>query len=330
MSKNPIERLLAINKIPQTVINKLVFHDSEKWGAMYPNFPVQKSQIIDVLKSFNHREKKVVALIAPALLSQFPKATLSQIVGALKKLGFDKVVEVSIGAERTAINESKEFLEVQDFMTTSCCWSFYELIHKHIPCLKDNVSKTPTPMHYTGQLVREKIPNSITVFISPCISKRQESLSDKYIDYVLTFEELAALFVAIDVDPEKIPKKSEIDLLFGEAHSEGRVFPITGGVSQTVADFVGDKKEIKIAKFDGVGQPIQKELLEFCQGKRLENLIEVMACKGGCIAGPNVINKKTGSSKVLIKKVLKKSKSLLGDKKTGVGKRERKKKDKLK
>ncbi|KAJ3433645.1 hydrogenase-related [Anaeramoeba flamelloides] len=272
--------------------------------------PVQKSQIIDVLKNFHNKEKKIVALIAPSLYSQFPKANLNQIVESLKKLGFDKVVEVAIGAEETTKHEAQEFLEVKDFMTTSCCWSFFEMIHKHIPCLKDKISKTPTPMHITGELVREKIPNSINVFISPCMSKRQESLYDDYIDYVLTFEELAALLVARDIDPNKMPKKGVPDLLFGEAHQEGRGFPITGGVVGAISSLIGDKKEIRLVKFEGLSRSVRNELYQFCEGKRDENLIEIMACRGGCIAGPNVINKKISKSKRDIKKLKQNSKSI--------------------
>ena len=250
---------------------------------------MEKSQIIDVIK-FLKKERPVIAMIAPAIVSQFG-GTLGQLHAALLKLGFADVVEVARGAEITVKKESAEFIErmqkSEPFMTTSCCPAYTEVVKKYIPELKARVSDTKTPLHYTGSMVRKDFPEAITVFIGPCIAKRKEAIFDDTVDLALTFEELGALFIAADIDVCECPEiKFDVD-----AKVSGRRFPVVGGVSKSVKEAVGRGAECIGVLVDGLTKKEINLLKIYAKGNKVPgNLIEVMSCEGGCIAGPGVVS----------------------------------------
>jgi iron only hydrogenase large subunit-like protein len=115
------------------------------------------------------------------------------------QVGFDSIMEVAIGAEKTAIEETNEFKERMEngeqFMTSSCCPAYVFAVKKHITKLQPFVSETPSPMIFTGKITKEKNPLAKTVFIGPCLAKRKEAFDSEYIDYTLTYEELGAMLV---------------------------------------------------------------------------------------------------------------------------------------
>src|SRR5699024_9972935 len=103
----------------------------------------ERSKIIDVHKCLASPDKKITAIVAPALNGQFD-ASPAQIPAAIKRIGFDDVVEVALGAEDTSRNEAEELQERiaagQPFMTTSCCPAYTGWVEKHAPVLKPFVS----------------------------------------------------------------------------------------------------------------------------------------------------------------------------------------------
>ena len=157
---------------------------------------VERSQMIDVLRDIKESNKKVVALLAPAIAGQFP-GSLNALCGALKKLGFADVIEVAVGADITTQKEAAEFIERMEhgakFMTTSCCPAYFRAAQVHIPEIGPFVSETKTPMYYTAELVKQEDPSAVAVFVGPCLAKRAEAEYDPNVDYVLTFEEVVAL-----------------------------------------------------------------------------------------------------------------------------------------
>ena len=159
------------------------------------------SQVFDILRDIRNGEK-VVAMVAPAVLSQF-NTSIEQIYGALKAMGFHDVIEVAQGAMETTRIEAEEFMEKmhggQAFMTTSCCPSYIQLAEKHLPEIKKYISTTGSPMYYTGKIARAEYPGAKTVFIGPCIAKRKEARDNEDVDYVLTFEEMSSLFAGYEI-----------------------------------------------------------------------------------------------------------------------------------
>ncbi len=268
------------------------------FGAM-----VQKSQLFDVVKHMMNG-KHIAALYAPAVGAQYKGLKPGQFDGALLEAGFTKVLEVGIGADVTADNEAREFEERMErgdkIMTTSCCPAYVRAVKVHIPELADCVSETFSPMIYTAQIAKKADPECITVFIGPCLAKRREGYDSELVDYVLSVDEVNALFLAKGIDPAKsasVPGKYTPTV-------SGRNFAKTGGVAESVRLRLKDKSILKPLVINGLNKAEVKILSNY--GKIAKglvpapdgcpNLIEVMACEGGCIAGPGVItNPKLGA-----------------------------------
>lgn len=259
----------------------------------------KKSQIIDILKNIKSG-KKVIAMLAPAIMGQLP-CTPQQLKQAIIELGFKDVVEVALGADITSKNESAEFKEKmeegQSFMTTSCCAAYNELVEKHIPELKPYRSSTKTPAYYTAEIVKEKNPDAITVFFSPCVAKRREAMQNPNIDYVLSFEELGAWFVALNIQVSAC-EGVEFDK---QSSAQARNYALTGGVASAVNSLLDDDKKATPLVINGIDKQAIRDLKKFAKNDKCElgNLIEVMACPGGCLGGSNTINAFRHSSKQL-------------------------------
>jgi len=269
---------------------------------------MDKSQLFDVVKHIMNG-KKVVAMYAPAIGAQF-KAKSGQLEEALKQSGFSKVWEVAIGADITADKESREFVERMEngkkLMTTSCCPAYVRAVQIHIPELAECVSETFSPMIYTAQVAKKEDPDCITVFVGPCLAKRREGFDSDIIDYVLSVEEINALFQAKAIDITKIEIKEDSIPTDYVTTVSGRNFAKTAGVAESVRVRLTDeeKKILKPLVINGLTKDSMKTLTKFGQmnaGKipfaaDTPNLVEVMACEGGCIAGPLVItNPKLGN-----------------------------------
>lgn len=240
------------------------------------------SNLVDVLKSIKNK-KNTIALVAPAIFSQYD-AHPAKILKAIEMVGFSKVVEVAKGADLTAKNEALELEhrlnEGHNFMTSSCCPSYVELANKHITGIKPYVSDTPSPMHYTAEFVKKDSPDSVTVFLGPCIAKRKEAVENEFVDYVLSFSELDAMFEAMGIIPAECTP-TNIDYI----NPTARGFALSGGVISAIK--AQDLKiDIKTLSVDGLNKKSINLLKAFSKGKASAQFIEVMACEGGCIAGP--------------------------------------------
>ena len=249
------------------------------------------SQITEIIRKINDKNTKVVAIPAPAVEGQFgPEATIGRMITALKELGFDDVVEVALGADAVAYNEARELIENHEKgqkMTTSCCPAFVTLIRKHYPQLVDKMSNTVSPMVATVRWIRENMPGAYIVFIGPCMAKKEEAKFgvEGSPDAVMTFEELNALFDARRIDPSNCQETPT------EATSYGRRFSGAGGVSEAVMKAVaemGCTDPIKAKGCSGLKE-CKVALAMLNVNKLPEDIIEGMACEGGCMAGPGSI-----------------------------------------
>lgn len=242
----------------------------------------EKSQLVDIMKIMGDNNK-VIALIAPSVVGQF-SGSIYQLKSALIKLGFYGVYEVAEGADMTIKHEAHEFEEkMRDnlpFMTTSCCASYNQLVEKWIPEIKPFVSSTQTPLRYSAKLAKEKVPDGINVFISPCVAKRIEGFQDNNVDYVIGIEELEAILIVKQI----VVADQEESFFTNESSKQGRNFCISGGVANAVTSLV--KNKVKIHLINGLNQSTIEELIKYAHEKQCpHNLIEVMGCEGGCIGG---------------------------------------------
>lgn len=250
----------------------------------------EKSQIIDVLKNIKEG-KKVIAMVAPAIMGQLP-CTPKQLKEAIQTLGFADVYEVAQGADITTKTEAAEFeerlLNGAEFMTTSCCAGYNELVDKHIPEMKPFRSDTKTPLYYTAEIVKKEHPDAITVFFSPCVAKRREALQNSNVDYVLNYEELGAWFIALNIQVAEC-EESEFKT---EASAEGRNYCVTGGVAKAVQTLLPEEIPAHTVLIDGLNKQSIRDLKKYAKNGMcdLGNLIEVMACQGGCLGGNATVN----------------------------------------
>lgn len=244
--------------------------------------------VIDMIKkSENNTKYKVYAIVAPSISGQFSYsgAKLGQVVEGIRKLGFHAVVEAALGADMVALKETKELAE-KGFLTSSCCPAFVAFIEKNFPTLVEHISHNFSPMVELGKFIKQSAPDSKIVFIGPCTAKKMEFQLEKarpYIDSVITFEELQALFDSRDLD---LTTFAETPL--DNASYYGRIFARVGGLSDAVTQAIKelDMKnfELKGVACDGI-EACKLELLKASKGKSPYNFIEGMACIGGCIGG---------------------------------------------
>ena len=241
--------------------------------------------VIDIIKkSEGNKNYKVYAMVAPSISSQFTYAKLGQVITGLKELGFFTTVEAALGADMVAYAESKELAE-KGFLTSSCCPAFVQYIDKTFPKLKDLVSHNLSPMATLAKYIKETDPTAKVVFIGPCTAKKAEAQLDSvkpYVDTVLTFEELQALFDSRDIDIMTL----EEDVL-DNASYYGRIFARSGGLSDAVAQGLKEQNiefDLKALPCDGI-EACRTALLKKSKNVLDANFIEGMACVGGCIGG---------------------------------------------
>ncbi len=258
---------------------------------------VEETHLFDLAFSLK-RKKQVVAMLAPSVAAQF-SCSLPQMKAALIKMGFEDVIYVAEGAELTTQNEAEEFIEKGGaLLTTSCCPSFVNIIEKHVPSLKDNMSHTPSPMVYTAQIVRERYPNASSVFIGPCVAKKAESFKVGGIDMVINFEELDAMLMASDLDPATINLMDTSVEATGDAWG----FASTGGVMAAVKNKLPKNIDLRPVVLNGLDRKSIKQL-NLLQKKNEFNFVEGMSCEGGCVGGcymsvkPNVALKRLNKLK---------------------------------
>ena len=241
--------------------------------------------VIDLLrKSEQGRSYKLYAIVAPSISSQFNYARLGQVISGLKALGFHTVVEAALGADMVAEAESRELAE-KGFLTSSCCPAFVTYIRQSFPQLLPMVSHNLSPMAAIARFIKETTPDAKTIFIGPCTAKKAEAQLDTvkpYIDAVLTFEELQALFDSRDLDITTLPE----DVLDNASYF-GRIFARSGGLSDAVAEGLKEQNidfDLKPCVCDGI-EACRMALLKNSKNVLDANFIEGMACLGGCIGG---------------------------------------------
>ena len=271
----------------------------------------ERSNIIRVIREIQ-QGKQVIALVAPSIVGQYGlKITMAQIYEALQKAGFAEVVEVGIGADITSVKEAEEYLDKvpakQGFMTSSCCPAFVKLIKTQVPEAADKISDTPSPMLTCAELIKEKYPYAVTVFIGPCIAKRIEGRRDEAVDFVMTFEELGSLFDAYDID-FKAAQPSDPEF---ESVREAHGFARSGGVTEAVKSYLKlDTEAVKAMQVADINKKSIAMLGAFAKtGKAPANFIEVMACEGGCVTGPSSGTTVTDGKRRFDRELLKKDKT---------------------
>ena len=219
---------------------EIVHNDCILCGRCYVSCPQKAKQVRDDVmrvKEAIAAGKRVVCSLAPSFIANFRIRSLDVITKALESLGFAEVQETAIGAQLV----SEEYARIMQegklhVIISSCCPSINMLIKKYHPSMLPYLAKVLTPMEAHCKLIKEQQPDAYTVFIGPCIAKKQEGDESRYTDAVLTFDELADWFAAegIELPYEHVDPESD-----GAA---ARLYPATGGVLKATAKVEGYRR----------------------------------------------------------------------------------------
>ena len=266
-----------------------------------------KSQIFQLSHALRDGDK-IIAIVAPAYISQFgDDVTPGKFKTALQVLGFSGVHEVAFGADVGAISEAHHYAkEVATgnlpFLLTSCCPSWSMMAKKFFPTMIDNISQELTPMVATARKVKQEQPDAKVVFIGPCASKKLEAMrrtvrSD--VDFVLTFEELDAMFDAREIDPASFEEDGSLH----DATAAGRGYAVAGGVAGAIEACLKEyypDVPVHIEHAESLAEC--KKVLALAKAGKLNGcMIEGMACPGGCMGGAGTNVPVAKSSKELKK-----------------------------
>ena len=218
----------------------------------------------------------VYVSLAPSFVANYDGVGIESMRRALKKLGFCDVEETAIGATIVKTEYDRMLKEdSRDVVISSCCHSVNLLIQKYFPSCLEYLADIMSPMQAHCADIKKRVPDAKTVFIGPCVAKKDEAeCYEGIVDAVLTFEELTNWLKA-----EKIELEKEIDV---NPESRARFFPTTGGILKTMAQNAEGYTYLAI---DGVENCISA-LKDVESGKIHKCFIEMSACVGSCIGGP--------------------------------------------
>ena len=248
-------------------------------GQCFVVCPQDAKQIVDEtekVKVLLQGGDPVVVSLAPSFIANYEGVGIVAMREALKQLGFYDVEETAVGA--TIVKNEYERMvneETRDIIITSCCHSVNLLIQKYFPDELPFLADVMSPMQAHCQDIKKRIPNAKTVFIGPCVAKKDEAqYYEGLVDAVLTFDELTAWLKAKGIELRQEVRENE--------NSRARFFPTTGGILKTLTE---QNPRYTYMAIDGTENCIEA-LRDIESGKMHRCFIEMSACAGSCIGGP--------------------------------------------
>jgi NADH-quinone oxidoreductase subunit G len=303
---------------------------------------VVKNSIEDVWRDLDDPQAETSVQIAPAvrvamgarLGLQEGTSAMGVIVAALRRMGFDKVYDTTMGADLTVVEESREFKEhlgknASLPLITSCCPAWVRFCEREYPSLVNSVSTCRSPMQMFAAVIKERWKSGgngasrpgrhVHVAVMPCAAKKLEARRPQFesgglpiVDHVLTTSELVQMIKESGILFEKLEPEA-VDSPFGVVTGAGVIFGVTGGVTEAVLRALSDDhsgaalsqlasagergsdgvkefsiefngRKVSVAVVSGLANA-RKVLDEVMAGEKKLDLIEIMACPGGCVAG---------------------------------------------
>lgn len=234
---------------------------------------------------------KTAAGIAPSFAADLGLEDPGQLVTALKKIGFAFVEETAEGAEWVAKEHLRLVKEATGPVITSCCPVIVNLLEIYYPHLLPYLAPVVSPMTAHGRMMKKRHGKETkVVFIGPCIAKKGERRREEnkgIIDAVLTFAELNQVLSAEGIDPALL----EPGMFDREEAKSAHAFAVPGGLARS-APLSTDLLAEDVITVDGLEECLSF-LEKFAEVKKDFRLIELLACRGGCVMGPGM---KTGLS----------------------------------
>ena len=248
-------------------------------GQCFVVCPQNAKQIVDEtekVKVILQGDEPVVVSLAPSFVANYEGVGIDSMRKALKHLGFYDVEETAVGATIVK-NEYERMIdeESRDVIITSCCHSVNLLIQKYFPRELDFLADVLSPMQAHCLDIKRRIPGAKTVFVGPCVAKKDEAQHyEGIVDAVLTFDELTAWLASENIELERDEDDNE--------NSRARFFPTTGGILKTLSK---ENPNYTYMAIDGTQNCIEA-LKDIESGKIHRCFIEMSACSGSCIGGP--------------------------------------------
>jgi len=250
-------------------------------GQCIINCPVgalkEKSDIQKVWDAIEDPDTYVAVQPAPsvraALGEEFGMEMGTLVTGkmaaALRRLGFDGVLDTDFGADVTIMEEGTELISrIQNNgtlpMITSCSPGWIKLIETYYPDLIPHLSSCKSPQNMEGALIKSHYAQMngidpdkmVVVSVMPCTAKKFESKRDELsvdgrqdVDISITTRELARMIKEAGIDFVNLPDE-DFDPYYGDSTGAAVIFGATGGVMEaavrTVADVLNNKDVQKI------------------------------------------------------------------------------------
>ncbi|MGN0871271.1 MAG: [Fe-Fe] hydrogenase large subunit C-terminal domain-containing protein [Victivallales bacterium] len=229
----------------------------------------------------------VYVSLAPSWVSEFRGVSAAQLVRALKELGVAGVSETALGAQLVSAEIARKLDEESPgLLLSSACPTSVDFIRKYLPELAGRITPVASPLIAHCRLLRDTFGENIrTIFIGPCIAKKNES--DRHpalLNLALTYPELRQLFREEGIDPARVTPRAE-DSFVPEAVEEGARYPIEGGMNDTIAFQTRNRKVhyVTLSGLENIDLALSG-IRELPKGETV--FVEMLACHGGCVHGP--------------------------------------------
>jgi iron only hydrogenase large subunit-like protein/uncharacterized Fe-S cluster-containing protein len=257
-------------------------------GECFVACPQNAKQIrndVAIVKDLIASGKPVYASLAPSFVANYEGSDLETMSEALKKLGFTDAEETALGATVVKKQYEEMIRSVESkAIISSCCHTVNTLIQKYYPEALPYLANVLSPMQAHCMKIKKEHPEAYTVFLGPCISKKEEAEQfPGIVDCALTFEELSEWMKEEEVTITAVIKSEETQE--GRTQSlEGRarLFPIPGGI---IRSMLIDQTDYDFITVDGIDNCI-RALTNIISGNITNCFIEMSACVGSCIGGP--------------------------------------------
>lgn len=263
------------------VIDELCVQDA-RCVLSCPQKAKKVARDLDEVRQLLKEGHPLAATVAPSFVAAFPLQDPEQMPALLRKLGFERVQETSLGAE--LVVQMHRRLGLDRPLISSACPVVVNLIERHYPALLPLLAPVVSPMIAHGRLLKKMYPGYRTVFIGPCVAKKAEARTEGIndaIDYVLGFDELWEWVQEEGLDPGSLPA-GEFD---PPRPGRARLFPVEGGlISALQFDLQREESYLTIT---GLQNCIT--FLNHLSHNKIPGppaLMELLACRGGCIDGP--------------------------------------------
>ena len=248
-------------------------------GQCFVVWPQNAKEIVDErekVRVFLQSGLPVYVSLAPSFVANYDGVGIESMREALLQMGFAGVEETAIGATIVKTEYERMLREDnRDIVISSCCHSVNLLIQKYFPESLKYLADVMSPMLAHCRDLKQRYPDAKTVFVGPCVAKKDEAeYYEGIVDAVLTFEELTQWMQEVGIQPAC--KMDE------DPHSKARFFPTTGGVLKTMEPAIEGYTYIAL---DGVENCVAA-LKDIERGKIHRCFIEMSACSGSCIGGP--------------------------------------------